>query len=275
VRFFFADDSEQKKPSRPGMGPLLAIGGVSIPHNALGSLERDLNCLCDSYGFPEGEEFKWSPGRDLWMRENLLGDDRADFFLRMLDLVAASGGVATVIVSDTSMRTVTRASNHLIDLARLYIERVEHELTASGCDGIVIVDRPSGGREAENRFLRDFQETLAEGTSHVKPKHFALNVLATQSIHVRLLQVADVITSCTTARVSGEDRHSPPVFEAIVPMLRKVVGRIGGVGLKINWDTRYINLYHWLVKDAHYVIGSGASQLPWKHLPYSLDPMVE
>lgn len=275
MRFFFADDSEQKRPSRPRMGPLLAIGGVSVDHAVLGTVERQLDKLCESVGIPEGEEFKWSPGRELWMREHLTGNARTDFFRQALKVVSDSGGVATVIVTDTDSRPVTRAPNHSVDLARLYIERVEWELLACKCEGIVIVDRPSGGCEAENKFLRDFQETLTDGTSYVKPKHVALNVLATQSIHVRLLQVADVITSCTMARMSGEDRFSPAVFEVVAPMLRKVMGRVGGVGLKINWDTRYMNLYHWLANDSHYVLGMTGTQLPRADLPYSSDPMVE
>jgi len=152
------------------MGPLLAIGGVSVDHAVLGTVERQLDKLCESVGIPEGEEFKWSPGRELWMREHLTGNARTDFFRQALKVVSDSGGVATVIVTDTDSRPVTRAPNHSVDLARLYIERVEWELLACKCEGIVIVDRPSGGCEAENKFLRDFQETLTDGTSYVKPK---------------------------------------------------------------------------------------------------------
>jgi hypothetical protein len=65
-------------------------------------------------------------------------------------------------------------------------------------------------------------------------------------LSVRLLQTADLITSFTLAMVSGEDRHSAPIFGLIKFLLMSEMGRIGGVGLKIHPDYVYANLYRWL-----------------------------
>lgn len=256
------------------MGPLMAVGGVSLPAENVGTLERELTRICENNGFPSGQEFKWSPGRELWMRDNLIGPQRIAFFLEVLEVVCAARGSVTIIVEDTRWTATPDAPNSFVDLARLYIERVEWELREHHCTGIVIVDRPTGGRRDENRFLQEFQDTLVAGTEHICPEHIALNVLATQSVRVRLLQAADVITSCALAFVAGEPNHSPPVFAAILTMMRRASGRVGGVGLKIYPDNRYMNLYHWLLGDSLHVRGSGGVELPIQHRPYSGGPLA-
>lgn len=69
---FFADDSMQDQPTREGMGPLVASGGVLVPSGNIRDLEQEIDALCDAVGLPPREEFKWSPSRDLWMRQNLV-----------------------------------------------------------------------------------------------------------------------------------------------------------------------------------------------------------
>jgi hypothetical protein len=175
VRLIFADDSTQMHPSRPQMGPLVAIGGVSVPSEAVKELERDIESLCTRHGFPPREEFKWSPGRELWMRENLVGEARVTFLTDVLELVASSGAQATVIVEDANETTATGAPSAQEDVARLFLERVDLDLRSPRSDGLVIVDRPSGGRANEYQFLRSCQEVLQSGTAHVKPQRIALN----------------------------------------------------------------------------------------------------
>ena len=86
MHLIFADDAKQASPSRLGMGPLVATGGLIVPAETCGQLEMAVNQACADAGFPDGEKFKWSPGRKTWMRSNLVEDDRRDFFLRVLGL---------------------------------------------------------------------------------------------------------------------------------------------------------------------------------------------
>jgi hypothetical protein len=39
--FIFADDAQQKQASRPGMGSLVAVGGICVPGEAVGKLEGE------------------------------------------------------------------------------------------------------------------------------------------------------------------------------------------------------------------------------------------
>lgn len=269
---FFADDARQRNPSRPGMGPLVSIGGIYVPSQAVGNLERAIDTLCTDCGFPPGEEFKWSPGRELWMRDNLIREDRQEFFIRVLALAQDSEVKAIVVIEDTDYRTATGAPSPEEDVTCLFLERVHKQFATAGAEGIVIVDRPSGGRADEDRFLANCLETLQSGTDYVKPDRIALNVLSTPSKLIRLLQVADVVTSCTVATVGGEDCFSPPVFDVIRPLLHSDMGRIGGVGLKIHPDIRYANLYHWLLGEAHFFKRAIGHPLPLRDFPYSSDP---
>jgi hypothetical protein len=87
--------------------------------------------------------------------------------------------------------------------------------------------------------------------------------VSTDSKLSRLLQLADIITSCATNFVAGEDKWSPLIFrEGVLPMLRSDYGCVGGRGLKIHPDMRYGNLYHWLLGDEMFVRYQGGFQLP-------------
>ena len=59
--FIFADDSEQNKPQREEMEPLIGLGGIHIPAEQIADIEHEINELCSRYGFPDGEEFKCLP----------------------------------------------------------------------------------------------------------------------------------------------------------------------------------------------------------------------
>jgi uncharacterized protein DUF3800 len=269
----FADDAQQRRPSRERMGPLVAAGGLIVPGDAVGPLERDIEAVCRKYGFPAGEEFKWSPRRDQWMYASLVEDNRAQFFTDVLRVSSGHGAAAVVVIEDASQtRAIADSPNAEADVTRLLLERVENRFSAARSDGIVVVDRPAGDRAAEDRFLTTCLETLQSGTRYVKPEHVAVNVLSTPSHLVRLVQAADLVTSCTVAAVAGEARYAPPIFEAIRPMFPSELGRIGGVGLKIHPDYVYANLYHWLGRDRDLVRGNSGIPLPTKGRPYADDP---
>lgn len=84
MRWLFADDSKQAAPGREGMSSLVAVGGVALTDSKLKPLTAEVDLLCQEAGFPDRDEFKWSPGRELWMRQNLTGQARQDFFAGVL-----------------------------------------------------------------------------------------------------------------------------------------------------------------------------------------------
>lgn len=138
-----------------------------------------------------------------------------------------------------------------------------------------MVDRPSGNRQAENRFLAECTAFLQDEANFAVPERFVLPVIAAQSRHLRLLQSADLVASCTLAHIAGENEYSPPIFAEIRPMLASNQGRVGGVGLKIHPDLRYGNLYRWVGRDDYYVRGNVGIPYPHAGRLYDEDDGVE
>ncbi len=273
MEFVFADDARQDKPSRPKMGPIVGIGGICIADEQVAPLERQLGTLCKSFGFPDRECFKWSPGRELWMRDNLVHPKREEFFLRALETAETAGAKALVIAEDVQFRrAVVGALSPEADVTSLFIERVHNELVRRDKYGVVVAARPSGNRSNEDRFFADCLETVESGTAYVKPRRLALSVLSSQPKLVRLLQLADLVASCSIARVAGENKYTVPVFEVVKRMLLRDTGRTGGIGLKIHPDYQYANLYHWLLGDSHFWKRNCGMPMPMKSRPYCTDP---
>lgn len=270
---FFADDSRQSSPSRDGMpGPLLSAGGIHVSAERVRSLENALDECCKEAGFPEGPEgeFKWSPGRDLWMWGNLVGEDRSAFFEEALRLGRDHDVRGIVVVNDTA-HNPAEADDHQSDVTSLLLERINLRFRDTCRRGIVVVDRPSGGRGDEDEFLLSCLETLTTGTTYVTFDRIALNVLSTPSHLVRCLQLADLVTSCTTALVGGEDRHAPRTFPGVREILWTRSDQVGGRGLKIH-PSHYWNLYHWLVGDDIHRVGNTGWPLPRVNRPYAESP---
>lgn len=259
---FAIDDSAQKKPSRDGVGPLVAVGGIHVPGSGVRELELSLDELCVDTGFPEAEEFKWSPAKKSWQYKELHDEQRDEFFLAALGLARDAGAVAIVVVEDTNKQRATdQASSHEEDVTMLFLERAHNHMTA-GDFAIVVFDRPGGDRRAETDFLATTLATLRSGTTYAALDRLALAV-STDSKLSRLVQLADVVTACTTSFVAGESRYAPKIFEeGILPMLRQEAGRVGGCGLKIHPDHRYGNLYHWLLGDETLWKGRSGISLP-------------
>jgi len=274
VDFLFIDDAYQRSPSRQGMGPLLAIGGLYVPEESVQGLETAIDTLCGNVGFPFGEIFKWSPGRELWMHSNLLDEDRKRFFCGLLEKAQEHGAKAIIVIEDTGYNTATGIPDHEVDLVQLFLERSHWQLTCRNCKGMVIASQPSGDRRNERRFLAECVNSLRTGTNYTQFVHIALNIICCPPQIIRLLQLADVITSCTTAMVSGETNFAPPIFEKIKLMLVQDNRRIGGVGLKIHPDFRYANLYHWLLGDSLFVRGNIGVGMPLPSYPYSTDENI-
>lgn len=270
----FADDARQREPSRPGMRPLIAVGGLTVSANAVRTLTIALDGACADAGFPSGEEFKWSPSRDQWMHRALVGNARRAFFLRVLGLLQEHEARASVVVVDGAAKSATKAATAEEDATRLFIERVEHLCTEHGSHGMVVADRPGGGRREEDAFLLQCLEMIQRGTQYVMPVRI-IHVVSAPSHLSRLLQCADLITSATLARVAGEREFAPPIFDAIRPLLYRDGERTGGYGLKIHPAFRYLNLYHWLLGDTHFWRLQMGFPLPKAGYLYSADEWTQ
>lgn len=272
MQLLFLDDAAQRKPSRPRLGSVVAVGGISIDAAAARELENALNDFChNEVGFPSREPFKWSPAKDHWMRANLVGEDRVRFITDVLTLAGKYGAVALVNVSDTTKQLATKsADKHEMDVLVMALERFNYSIKSDL--GMVIVARPSGGRTDEDAFLADCAEIVSTGTSYAKFENLATNILTMPFNNSRVLQVADLVASITTAMVAGHTEYAGPVFEPVKKILRSDLGRIGGVGLKIHPDFSYVNLYHWLLGDEFYKRGSVGYPLPDRRFPFRDGP---
>jgi hypothetical protein len=134
------DDATQKVPSRPGMHSLLGIGGIHVREESLQELESQIQAICTESGFPANEILERSPGRELWMRQNLLDSQRQRFVIRILDLARELGATAYVVIEDSYHdRAITGAQSAEADLIHLFLERAHPRLTARQTHGIVIV----------------------------------------------------------------------------------------------------------------------------------------
>lgn len=250
MKFCFADDSRRPDPERPGLRHFVTVGGFVMDADHVAEAENSLVQVCADAGLPEGDEFKWSPSRDLWMHSNLHDEERTGFFLRVLEALADADARALAVIRDVDANNAWEgAASPEEDATVMFLERASNQFMAAGDPGLVIVDRPPGNRAAENKFLSNCIDFARDKSTYIDNKTFALTVLSAPSKHVRLLQAADLIAGCTTAFVGGEQVFSPPVFDRIRPMLARDLGRAGGVGLKIHPDYRYANLYHWLLGD--------------------------
>lgn len=167
-----------------------------------------------------------------------------------------------VVMEDASKnRAIEEAQSAEEDVTRMFLERAQRSIP-HGTSAIALFDRPGGDRKAETSFLSATLATLRQGTTYSTLDRLALAV-STDSTLSRLLQLADVVTACSTSYVAGETEFSPKIFrDGILPMLRADYGCKGGRGLKIHPDRRYGNLYHWLLEDELFVRFQGSVELP-------------
>ena len=203
------------------------------------------------------------------MHEGLKGEARQKFFLEALLILRESGATALVAACDTKHSTATNANTHEADAVNLLLERVQLHLTRKACDGLVVADRPGGGPSDFETFLLECLEMRQEGAGYAVPERICINVVSSPSKFIRLLQAADLIVSCTLARVAGERTHSPPIFDAIRPLLFSDGLRVGGMGLKLHPDYIFANLYHWIGGDDMFWRFNCGYALPLPNRPYS------
>lgn len=272
MKLIFADDAAQRRPTRPGMRPLVAVGGLIIPGESLSRVQDRLEQLCADVGFPKGEEFKWSPSRNQWMYGNLVREDRRAFYRRVLAELSDAHAEAIVVLEDVESSTATGCASAQEDVVVMFLERIANRLRDTRNQGIVVTDRPGGGRSEEDQFLDDCAGAVERGTRFVALRDAILGVYSAPSTLSRLLQAADLITGCTAALFSGEAKFAPDVFPDIRPLFPRKLGRIGGASLKVHPDYRYCNLYHWLAADELFVRYPMGVPMPLAGRPYFHGP---
>jgi hypothetical protein len=275
MQVFFADDSTQRA-KRPKMGKVLSFGGVFVDINTLKALSDELEGIADRYGLPLWTELKWSPRRTDWIYARLTGSARTDCFSELVES-ASKNGVRALVVSwalGRSDLTRDQAASKVLDYV---FERVSLHLNSIDDFGLLVCDRPGGGRKEEDWFLMHFRVRTQFGSGLVRSERILLNALTTDSKMVRLLQLADIVVGATTAMIGGLYDYAPPVFERIRPMfISNSTGQIGGSGLKIAPE-RMENLYYWLLGEEEYRAPAARRmiQLPHSDLPYSHDESKE
>lgn len=269
MEIFFLDDARQRKPSRQGLREIICAGGLSIPVANIREAEKAINSLCqEKYGFPKGERFKWSPGKEMWMRDNLQGNQRTKFFIDVLEIASNYNSTAIVVAEETGCKPAIKKALPEEDVVALLLERFGRHLLARDANGIVIAERPSGDRSNEEKFIEQCLETIQQGTKFTTPERIALSILTAPPRFVRMLQVADLVVSSTAARISGESNFSPPVFEYVKRMMQRESDRIVGAGLKLHPDFRLCNLYYWLLGEESIGRGARFDKLPMQDRLY-------
>jgi hypothetical protein len=129
--FVFADDAKQNHPSRNRMGPLVAAGAILIEGDGLKDVESSIETLCRRSGFPVDDpktsEFKWSPGRELWMRDNLTEANRERFFLSVIERLTEADvkmlRLTTSIARLQILQKMVRSSLPTKKMRRTYFSR--------------------------------------------------------------------------------------------------------------------------------------------------------
>lgn len=197
------------------------------------------------------------------MRDNLTGERRETFYKDVLRLGAQHGATGIVTISDPTKGLATgKASNAEMDVLVMTLERFDLALAQNV--GLVIVARPSGGRPDEDKFIVACAALLNKGTDYVSFNKLATNVLTMPFENSRLLQLADLVVSISTAMIAGHTEFAGKVFPEVKSILRTYQNRIGGAGLKLHPDFSYANLYHWILGDQEFK----STKLPIKNRPF-------
>lgn len=269
MKLFFADDSTQKSV-RNGMGKLIAFGGVIVDEKRLRSLNTGIDAVAESFGVPEGEEFKWSPKKKSWIYKNLVGVDRKECYSAILETALDHETKAIVIVWDTG-RTTLKGNDAFEKCVSFLYERLSVYLEKNDSLGLIIADKPGGSHKEDEAFLENFIERTNSGTKYVPPNRIGLNVLTTPSHLLRHLQLADLVTGITTAMVAGAYKYAKPLFNFIKPMfVTNYLNCIAGTGLKL-FPNELINIYYWILgEDTFWRVGMNCGwSLPDKKWPYA------
>ena len=251
------------------MKSLVGVGGIILDETDLRPISSAIEALCLDYGFPPNEPFKWSPGKNLWMRENLIETKRTEFFKSVLSLLQDAKATAICVITERGSAFATgEARTQEQDAVYMLLERFNGSLGFQEL-GAAIASRPSGGRRDEDELLKACEEVRQSGTAYSKFNKIALNLVSMPASSSRILQAADLVISITGAIVAGHEKFAEEFWPDVRSLLRKEGGRIGGVGLKLHPDLKYANLYHWLGGDDYFWRFNSGYPMPLSNRPFA------
>ncbi|UCF60139.1 MAG: hypothetical protein JSV37_10255 [Anaerolineaceae bacterium] len=267
---FFADDSKQHG-FRKGMGDLISFGGYLLEERSIRPLANDVDQILESLKVPLNTEIKWSLPPGNWIREKLSEEERASLYSHVLDTLQSHDATALVAIWDCG-RTSLDGDDAFDKCIDFVFERISIHLSRVNAYCLIVADRPGGGKKQEDELIAGFVGRLESGTDYVPPDSVLLNLLTAPSKLIRHLQIADLITSISTAMVAKKYSYAKEPFERIKKMMMmNTSGYIGGTGLKLFPD-QLINLYYWILGEDSYIRVSmnTAWPLPLKQYPYHL-----
>jgi Protein of unknown function (DUF3800) len=273
VWLVFLDESEQLDPSSGGLGPLLAVGCVLIPEDAVAAYAADLTAIRAQLNIPPADELKWKPAKGSFL-ESAGGEVVGTLRRRMLRAAIERDVRSVVVVWDHSRVWQTKEKDEVYrELLKYLYERIEKCLRRHNAVGVVIADKPSGGRISDDtRWLTEALRLTNDGTEYVTPERVVLPIVTAHSHLVPHLQLADLVVAATTAAVAGRPNAQP-----LVPLLRQLAhddrrGIVSDVGIKL-WPPELKNLYYWVFEETRYpeATWDRGFELPDPTLPYARD----
>lgn len=267
----FLDDSKQNDAPRQGIGSLVAIGGIIVAASQANEMNRRLAEECSSkFGLPNDAPFKWSPPKKSWCRTNLSDQKRGELIKHVLTIAREYDPSAIVSLCELATSPITGADTHEMSALLMVMERFHGSLEFRET-GMIIIDRPAGGKSDEENYLTTCADIAASGSKYAKFKNLACPIVSMPFSLSRILQVADLIVSITTAHFAGRPAAAE-FFPYVLPLLKPLDGRRGGASVKIHPDFKYANLYHWLLEDEYLKRGSTGVPMPLEDRPYRHSP---
>ncbi|WP_156347433.1 MULTISPECIES: hypothetical protein [unclassified Sphingomonas] len=250
------------------MDDLVAIGGVAVAANKASDLNKRINEEClKQFGLPENEPFKWNPPKNGWIKRNLEPDQRAALVRSVLAIAKDFDVFALVSMCGKKTSPLGGAETHEMSALLLTLERFQKQLRTDDT-GLVIIDRPGGNFVSEEKYLTVCADMVASGSDYAAFNRLACPILSMPFALSRTLQIADLVVSITAAHFAGRP-GAAEFFPHVLPLFSLDKDRRGGVSVKIHPDYKFRNLYHWLLKDEHFVWGHSGAPLPFSDMPYA------
>jgi hypothetical protein len=153
MRLVFIDDSEQRQPSRKGLGHLRALGAVIFPEAEIAGFAEDLNKIRSELGIPVGEEIKWNPKKGTYLSA-AGGDVVSALRRRMLGTAIARDVRSIVVIIDHGKSYRNRSAAEVgREMLKWLFERISMHLAGENDPGVVVADKPGGGAREEKQWL--------------------------------------------------------------------------------------------------------------------------